>query len=227
MVRMSYVCISKGPSGSRSCLAIIGVDHDSILRLVRKLGEVQRTGHRMPRLNGSGNTKISTKCGSLAPVFIRFLCQRKIAQVARKVPSFLQRRELLPLTFVHGTGRMRRRDRLLFIEQPQLASTPFTRHRETGQSDRQKYGNQVGDATSGAIRFQSKRGIPQSHPLWHKFWAQALSTYVVYTAGPSQAIHLVVTCLRTLLFQYLPALKEPSSHRKTFLSHPYRARWLI
>ena len=133
MVRMSYVCISKGPSGSRSCLAIIGVDHDSILRLVRKLGEVQRTGHRMPRLNGSGNTKISTKCGSLAPVFIRFLCQQKIAQVARKVPSFLQRRELLPLTFVHGTGRMRRRDRLLFIEQPQLASTPFTRHRETGE----------------------------------------------------------------------------------------------
>ena len=95
-------------------------------------------------------------------------------------------------SFVHGTGRMRRRDGLLFIEQRQQASTPFTRHRETGQSDTQKYGNQVGDATSGAIRFQSKQGIPQSHPLLHKLWTQTLSTYVVYTAGPSQAIHLVV-----------------------------------
>ena len=43
----------------------------------------------------------------------------------------------------------------------------FKRHRETGQSDPQKYGNQAGDATSGATRFQSKQGIPQSHPLWH------------------------------------------------------------
>ena len=96
-------------------------------------------------------------------------------------------------SFVHGTGRMRRRDGLLFSEQRQQASTPFTRHRETGQSDTQKYGNQVGDATSGALRFQSKQGIPQSHPLLHKLLAQTLSTYVpVYTAGPSQAIHLLV-----------------------------------
>ena len=95
-------------------------------------------------------------------------------------------------SFVHGTGRMRRRDRLLLIEQRQQASTPFTRHRETGQSDTQTYGNQVGDATSGAKRFQSKQRTPQSHPLWHKLWTQALSTYVVFTAGPSQAKHLVV-----------------------------------
>ena len=81
-------------------------------------------------------------------------------------------------SFVHGTGRMRRRDGLLFIEQRQQASTPFTRHRETGQSDTQKYGNQVGDATSGAIRFQSKQGIPPSHPLLHKLWTQTLSTYM-------------------------------------------------
>ena len=96
-------------------------------------------------------------------------------------------------SFIHGTGRIRRRDRLCLIEQRQQASTPFTRHRETGQSDTRKYGNQVGDATSGAIRFQSKQGIiPQSHPLWHKLWTQTLSTNVVYTAGPSQATHLVV-----------------------------------
>ena len=62
-------------------------------------------------------------------------------------------------SFGHGTGRIRRRDRLLFIEQRQQASTPFTRHSETGQSDTKSTGNQVGDATSGTIRLQSKKGI--------------------------------------------------------------------
>ena len=94
-------------------------------------------------------------------------------------------------SLLHGTGRIRRRDRLLFIEQRQQASTPFTRRRKTGQSDTQKYGDQVGDATSGAIRFQPKQKTPQSYPLWHKLWMQTLSAYVVCTAGPSQAIYLV------------------------------------
>ena len=62
-------------------------------------------------------------------------------------------------SFVHETGRIRRRDRFLFIKQRQQASTPFTRHSETGQSDTKSTGNQAGDATSGTIRLQSKKGI--------------------------------------------------------------------
>ena len=53
------------------------------------------------------------------------------------------------------------------------------------QSDTQKYRKKVGDATSGGLRSQSKQGISQSHPLWHKLWTQTLSAYVVYTVGPS------------------------------------------
>ena len=55
---------------------------------------------------------------------------------------------------------------------------PFTPRRDTGQSDTQKHGKQVGGATSGAIRFQSKQEMPQSHPLWHKLWMQTLSRHL-------------------------------------------------
>ena len=37
-------------------------------------------------------------------------------------------------SFVHGTDRIRRRDRLFFIEQRQQASTPFTQHRESTET---------------------------------------------------------------------------------------------
>ena len=91
-------------------------------------------------------------------------------------------------SFVHGTGRMRRRDGLLFIEQRQQASTPFTRHRDT-----QKYGNQFGDAQPVLYAFNQTKKYHR-HTLCCISCGRRLSrhTYVVYTAGPSQAIHLVV-----------------------------------
>ena len=98
----------------------------------------------------------------------RYLWERKLRAKLKYFATFGRKLlpvKLLPLAYygescVHGPGRMRSRDRLLFIEQRQQGSTPFTRHRETGQSDTQKYGDQGDDATLGAIRFQSKQGTP-------------------------------------------------------------------
>ena len=76
-----------------------------------------------------------------------------------------------------------------FSEQRQEASTPFTQqHREIGQNDTQKYGKQVGGDTFGVTlsietRNASVVGVDSVDIYMHN---------VVYTAGPSQAIHLVV-----------------------------------
>ena len=55
---------------------------------------------------------------------------------------------------------------------------PFTPRHKTGQSDTQKLGKQVGGATSGAVRFQSKQAIPHSDPLRHNLWMQYLCTHI-------------------------------------------------
>ena len=66
---------------------------------------------------------------------------------------------------------------------------------DTAKPDRathKKHGNQVGDAAFGATcAFNTSKEHLKLHPLWQQWYTQTLSAYVVYTAGPSQAIHLV------------------------------------